>query len=36
VSPLHCTGRGFSAAALREMPEQVVLSNTGSRFRFGV
>jgi 7,8-dihydropterin-6-yl-methyl-4-(beta-D-ribofuranosyl)aminobenzene 5'-phosphate synthase len=36
VLPMHCTGRGFIAAALREMPEQTVLSNTGSRFTFGV
>jgi 7,8-dihydropterin-6-yl-methyl-4-(beta-D-ribofuranosyl)aminobenzene 5'-phosphate synthase len=36
VVPMHCTGRGFIAAALREMPDQVVLSNTGSRFTFGV
>src|SRR5207237_8666179 len=28
VVPMHCTGRGFIAAALREMPDQVVLSNT--------
>lgn len=36
VVPMHCTGRGFIAAALREMPQQTVLSNTGSRFTFGV
>jgi len=36
VVPMHCTGRGFIAAALRDMPDQVVLSNTGSRFTFGV
>src|SRR5438874_4877636 len=36
VVPMHCPGRGFIAAAQREMPEQVVLSNTGSRFTFGV
>src|SRR5947207_6021830 len=36
VVPMHCTGRGFIAAAQREMPEQIVLSNTGSRFTFGV
>ena len=34
--PMHCTGKGFIAAALREMPDQTVLSNTGSRFTFGV
>jgi 7,8-dihydropterin-6-yl-methyl-4-(beta-D-ribofuranosyl)aminobenzene 5'-phosphate synthase len=34
--PMHCTGRGFIAKALQEMPEQTVLSNTGSRFTFGV
>ena len=34
--PMHCTGKGFIAAALREMPEETVLTNTGSRFTFGV
>jgi len=34
--PMHCTGKGFIAAALREMPGQTVLTNTGSRFTFGV
>jgi 7,8-dihydropterin-6-yl-methyl-4-(beta-D-ribofuranosyl)aminobenzene 5'-phosphate synthase len=34
--PMHCTGKGFIAAALREMPQQTVLTNTGSRFTFGV
>ena len=34
--PMHCTGKGFVAAALREMPGQTVLTNTGSRFTFGV
>jgi 7,8-dihydropterin-6-yl-methyl-4-(beta-D-ribofuranosyl)aminobenzene 5'-phosphate synthase len=33
--PMHCTGRAFIAKALEEMPEQTVLSNTGSRFTFG-
>jgi len=36
VVPMHCTGRPFIEAALREMPEQTVLSSTGSRFTFGV
>jgi 7,8-dihydropterin-6-yl-methyl-4-(beta-D-ribofuranosyl)aminobenzene 5'-phosphate synthase len=34
--PMHCTGKGFIAAAMREMPQQTVLTNTGSRFTFGV
>jgi 7,8-dihydropterin-6-yl-methyl-4-(beta-D-ribofuranosyl)aminobenzene 5'-phosphate synthase len=34
--PMHCTGRGFVAAALRAMPQETVLTNTGSRFTFGV
>jgi 7,8-dihydropterin-6-yl-methyl-4-(beta-D-ribofuranosyl)aminobenzene 5'-phosphate synthase len=34
VLPMHCTGKGFIAAALREMPNETVLSNTGSRFTF--
>lgn len=33
--PMHCTGKGFIAAALREMPAETVLTNTGSRFTFG-
>jgi 7,8-dihydropterin-6-yl-methyl-4-(beta-D-ribofuranosyl)aminobenzene 5'-phosphate synthase len=36
VVPMHCTGKNFIAAALREMPQQTVLSNTGTRFTFGV
>jgi 7,8-dihydropterin-6-yl-methyl-4-(beta-D-ribofuranosyl)aminobenzene 5'-phosphate synthase len=35
VVPMHCSGRGFIAGVLREMPDKVVLSNTGSRFTFG-
>jgi 7,8-dihydropterin-6-yl-methyl-4-(beta-D-ribofuranosyl)aminobenzene 5'-phosphate synthase len=34
--PMHCTGKGFIAAALRQMPQQTVLTNTGSRFTFGL
>jgi 7,8-dihydropterin-6-yl-methyl-4-(beta-D-ribofuranosyl)aminobenzene 5'-phosphate synthase len=36
VVPMHCTGKGFIAKAAEAMPEQVVLTNTGSRFTFGV
>ena len=36
VVPMHCSGRGFLAGVAREMPEQLVHSNTGSRFTFGV
>ncbi len=36
VVPMHCSGRAFLAGAAREMPEQLVHSNTGSRFTFGV
>ena len=36
VVPMHCTGRPFIEAALREMPDQTALSSTGSRFTFGV
>ena len=36
VVPMHCTGRGFIERALHEMPSQTVLSNTGTRFTFGV
>ncbi|HEX3862202.1 MAG TPA: MBL fold metallo-hydrolase [Stellaceae bacterium] len=35
VIPMHCSGRGFIAGVSREMPDRVVLSNTGSRFTFG-
>jgi len=35
VVPMHCSGRGFIAGVSREMPDRVVLSNTGSRFTFG-
>jgi len=30
------SGRAFLAAMAREMPDRLVLSNTGSRFTFGV
>jgi metal-dependent hydrolase (beta-lactamase superfamily II) len=33
--PMHYSGRNFVAAAQREMPDRVVLSNTASRFTFG-
>ncbi|HEX3954061.1 MAG TPA: MBL fold metallo-hydrolase [Stellaceae bacterium] len=36
IIPMHCSGRGFIAGVSREMPDRVVLSNTGSRFTFGV
>jgi 7,8-dihydropterin-6-yl-methyl-4-(beta-D-ribofuranosyl)aminobenzene 5'-phosphate synthase len=36
VLPMHCSGRAFIAGVAREMPGQLVLSNTGSRFTFGV
>jgi 7,8-dihydropterin-6-yl-methyl-4-(beta-D-ribofuranosyl)aminobenzene 5'-phosphate synthase len=36
VVPMHCTGRGFIAKVGEAMPEQLVLTNTGSRFTFGV
>jgi 7,8-dihydropterin-6-yl-methyl-4-(beta-D-ribofuranosyl)aminobenzene 5'-phosphate synthase len=36
VIPMHCSGRAFAAAITREVPDRVVLSNTGSRFTFGV
>jgi 7,8-dihydropterin-6-yl-methyl-4-(beta-D-ribofuranosyl)aminobenzene 5'-phosphate synthase len=36
VVPMHCSGRAFLAGVAREMPEQLVRSNTGSRFTFGV
>jgi 7,8-dihydropterin-6-yl-methyl-4-(beta-D-ribofuranosyl)aminobenzene 5'-phosphate synthase len=36
VLPMHCSGRAFIAGVAREMPDRLVLSNTGSRFTFGV
>ena len=36
VIPMHCTGRAFTAKIAQEMPERLVLANTGSRFTFGV
>src|SRR6266699_3423249 len=33
VLPMHCSGRAFLAGMAREMPERLVLSNTGSRFQ---
>jgi len=35
VLPMHCSGRAFIAGMAREMPDRLVLSNTGSRFTFG-
>jgi 7,8-dihydropterin-6-yl-methyl-4-(beta-D-ribofuranosyl)aminobenzene 5'-phosphate synthase len=36
VIPMHCTGRAFTARIAQEMPDRLVLANTGSRFTFGV
>jgi 7,8-dihydropterin-6-yl-methyl-4-(beta-D-ribofuranosyl)aminobenzene 5'-phosphate synthase len=36
VVPMHCTGKAFTAKVAEAMPQQTVLSNTGSRFTFGV
>jgi len=36
VVPMHCTGRAFTAKIAAEMPDRLVLANTGSRFTFGV
>ena len=36
VLPMHCSGRAFIAGVAREMPDQLVYANTGSRFTFGV
>jgi len=36
VIPMHCTGRVFTAKIAQEMPDRLVLANTGSRFTFGV
>ena len=33
--PMHCTGEVFMAEALRLMPQKVVRSYVGSKFRFG-
>lgn len=36
VVPMHCSGGKFIAAMRREMPEQLVATNIGTRFTFGV
>ncbi len=36
VLPMHCSGQGFFEAMLRRMPDQIVSSNLGSRFTFGL
>ena len=36
VIPMHCTGMSFIAAMRERMPDQLVASNLGSRFTFGV
>jgi 7,8-dihydropterin-6-yl-methyl-4-(beta-D-ribofuranosyl)aminobenzene 5'-phosphate synthase len=36
VIPMHCSGRALLAGVAREMPDKLALSNTGSRFTFGV
>ena len=36
VIPMHCSGETFIAALRRRMPDQLVTSNLGSRYTFGV
>jgi 7,8-dihydropterin-6-yl-methyl-4-(beta-D-ribofuranosyl)aminobenzene 5'-phosphate synthase len=36
VLPMHCTGANFIAAMRERMPAQLVESNLGSRFTFGI
>ncbi|NQU70631.1 MAG: MBL fold metallo-hydrolase [Rhodospirillales bacterium] len=36
VLPMHCSGEAFIEAMRRRMPDQLVSSNLGSRFTFGV
>ncbi len=36
VLPMHCSGAPFIDAMRRRMPDQLVTSNVGSRFTFGV
>lgn len=36
VIPMHCSGRNFMESMRRRMPDQVVGSNVGSRFTFGL
>lgn len=35
VIPMHCSGMNFIAAMREQMPDQLLISNTGSRFNFG-
>ena len=34
VLPMHCSGQNFIDLAKQEMPEKLVLCETGSRFTF--
>jgi len=34
--PMHCSGANFIDAMRRRMPDQLVTSNVGSSFTFGV
>ena len=35
VIPMHCSGMNFIAAMREQMPDKLLISNTGSRFNFG-
>jgi 7,8-dihydropterin-6-yl-methyl-4-(beta-D-ribofuranosyl)aminobenzene 5'-phosphate synthase len=36
VIPMHCSGSNFIQAMRRRMPEQLITTNVGTRFTFGV
>jgi 7,8-dihydropterin-6-yl-methyl-4-(beta-D-ribofuranosyl)aminobenzene 5'-phosphate synthase len=36
VIPMHCSGADFIEAMRRRMPKELVTTNVGTRFTFGV
>jgi 7,8-dihydropterin-6-yl-methyl-4-(beta-D-ribofuranosyl)aminobenzene 5'-phosphate synthase len=36
VIPMHCSGADFIETMRRRMPDQLVTTNVGTRFTFGV
>jgi metal-dependent hydrolase (beta-lactamase superfamily II) len=36
VIPMHCSGAGFIDTMRRRMPSQLVTTNVGTRFTFGL
>ena len=36
MMPMHCSGAAFARAVEKEMPGRLIVSNTGTRYIFGV